>query len=156
MEHATIYEIILRTQCDAYCQIMYTLDRIARCDDGLLFEANKEQPSTERIAAFSNRKTELINEILEQTDHICENQEKLIGAMSLVIDATSHPLWERLNILQELVSHKMEQLLLNEDRSNPALYRSLTQYKERLELDRLIAKVPQENRQVFYFKPGKE
>ena len=155
MEHSSIYEIILKTQCDSYCQIMYLLDRISRCDDGLMFEANKEEPSAEKIAGFTNRKNDLVNEVSKITEQICQNQEKLIRAISLTIAATTHPLWERLNILQELVAHKIDQLLLNEDRSNPVLFQSLSQYKERLELDQLIAAVPKENRQVFYFHPGK-
>ena len=153
MENASIYEIILKTQCDSYNQILYLLDRISRCDDGLIFEASKDTPSVQRINDYTNHKSDLIAEIDRLTSSIEKNQIKLVGAMSLVIDAKSHPLWERLNILRELVSRRIDHIIFDEDKRNTLLCDSLTAYKDRLELDREIAKVPPEKRKIFIYKP---
>lgn len=153
MEEETIYEIILKTQCDSYNQILFLLDRISRCDDGLVFEAAKDTPSVQKLSDFTNHKNYLISEIDKLSLFIADNQVKLNGVMSLLISPTSHPLWERLTILQELVERKLSRIILNEDRVNPALCESLTQYKERLELDIKIAEVPLNKRKIFFFDP---
>ena len=153
MEHESIYEIILKTQCHAYNQILYLLDRISRCDDGLIFEVAKDTPSVQRISDFTNHKSDLIAEIDRLSKMIADNQIKLIGAMSLVVNAESHPLLERLRTLQDMVNRKIDHIVLEEDRENTALCHSLEQYRERLQLDYEISKIPKEKRKYFVYDP---
>lgn len=154
MEHEPIYEILLKTQCYSYNQVLYLLERISRCDDGLLIEASKDNPSVQKISDFTSHKNDLISEIDRITLSIQQNQIKLNGVMSLVVNASSHPLLERLQLLQELVTKKIDYVILEEDRENTYLCDSLTKYKERLELDKAISEVPMEKRKIFFYNPN--
>lgn len=153
MEHESIYEIILKTQCHTYNQILYLLDRISRCDDGLIFEVAKDTPSVQRISGFTSHKSDLISEIDRLTKMIEDNQIKLIGAMSLVVNATNHPLFQRLQLLRDMTNRKIDHIILAEDRENTALCMSLEQYRERLQLDYEISKVPKDKRKYFVYDP---
>lgn len=56
MDYRQNYEIFLKTQCDAYQQMLFAITQISECDDILLSSSTAETPDVDAIQAITSKK----------------------------------------------------------------------------------------------------
>lgn len=109
MDYRQNYEMLLKTQCDAYEQILFAITQISECDDILLSASTTEAPDVDAIQAITSKKDYYIQK-LDKLSLETEKEKGRIGdILYLYNDFYFHPLYLRMKQLQTMA--REDQLL---------------------------------------------
>lgn len=155
MDYKQTYETFLKAQCDSYQQILHLLTHISQCDDELLASTTGKIPDMKKVQAITQKKEHLIQNL----DVLSLNTEaaklQISDILLLCSDISSHPLYLKMEQLQDIAKEQMKHVLAKEDINNPSITGKLTEYKEKLETDLKIRDIPMEKRHIFFVFPTK-
>lgn len=146
------YEMLLNAQYENHERMMYYLTQIRFYDDALLSEAKKKTPDSGAIEYVTIQKDRMVKKIDQLTAEITKTQRLIIEYATDYLDSFTNPVWQKLEKIHQLVIEQFREVLSLEDQNNPAIEKSLSMYRQRLELDEMIKKVPKEKRQVFFVR----
>ena len=152
MENRNSYEQMLEAQCQNHGRLLHLLQKIGEYDQCLFSEASKSTPDTSAIEYCNIQKNKVISQLDALSREIVNLQIFIEEAAESFLDGSTHPLYIKLSQLRKITSEEFRQVLHDEDMKNPHLYKNLSAYRERLELDLKIKEVPQSKRQVFYMR----
>lgn len=155
MDYKQTYEILLKSQCDAYEQMLYAITQISECDDLLLSSSNKETIDADTIQNITEKKEyfiQLLDKLSVETE---QEKHRIADILYLYNDFHFHPLYQRMEQLQTMAREELEQIIKKEDTNNPTIVTKLTQYKEKLEMDIKIREIPMKKRKIFFIHPDK-
>lgn len=153
MDYRQNYEIFLKTQCDAYQQMLFAITQISECDDILLSSSTAETPDVDAIQAITSKKNyyiQMLNKLSLETE---QEKRRIDDILYLYHDFHFHPLYLRMERLQTLAREELEHVIKKEDTNNPTIVSKLTQYKEKLEIDIKIREIPMVKRKIFFIRP---
>ncbi len=155
MDYRQMYEALFQEQCDAYEQMLYAITQISACDNELLSCSNCEEPDVNKVQELTYKKDYYIKKLDSFSLTIEKNKGRLADILYLYNDFRTHPLYLRMEKLQELTKEELQELINKEDKNNPSVISKLTQYKEKLETDIKIREIPMEKRKIFFIYPEK-
>ncbi|MCM1184653.1 MAG: hypothetical protein NC337_14885 [Roseburia sp.] len=155
MENQQIYEILLRTQCEAYQNMLALLERIERLDESLAAITAQSRPDVNRIGRITAQKEQLIQRLDALSLHAVQANRELEGMSALCLQIGAHPLYRRSEELKLEAYRRVTAVIRKEDTRNPEIIRHLEAYQEALTLDLKIKDVPLSKRQLFLFVPKK-
>lgn len=153
MEYKEKYEIFFKEQCDTYQQILCVITQIANCDTQLIYYSACETPNSEILRSVTQQKAQLVQELNQLTQSAENARDRIEDILYLYHEFGSHPFYLHMKHLQQAAKIQLEKLLLREDRNIPTITNNLKVYKEKLETDIAIQKVPSERRTVFFLYP---
>lgn len=153
MDYRQNYEMLLKTQCDAYEQILFAITQISECDDILLSASTTEAPDVDAIQAITSKKDYYIQKLDKLSRETETKKRRIADILYLYHDFHFHPLYLRMEQLQTMAREELEQVIQKEDSNNPTIVNKLTQYKEKLEIDIKIREIPMEKRKIFFIRP---
>lgn len=155
MEYRQKYENLLQTLCNAYNQMFKLLESVEQCDKELARLSRINRPGVEEVCRVTEYKERLIV-TLDQISIATEPlHNQLDGIRTLCQEVDGHPMYLHLSDLQLLVYYYIRQVINKEDINNPDIINRLNDYKESLELDKVLSEVPQSQKQVFMLVPEK-
>ena len=155
MDYKQTYEMLLKSQCDAYEQMLYALTQISECDDLLLNSSNKETIDADTIQNVTAKKDYYIQKLDKLSLETEQEKLRIADILYLYNDFNFHPLYLRMEQLQTMAREELEQVIQKEDSNNPSIVSKLTQYKEKLEMDIKIREIPMEKKKIFFIHPDK-
>ena len=153
MDYRQNYEIFLKTQCDAYEQMLFAITQISACDDILLSSSTTETPDVDAIQAITSKKDYYIQKLDKLSRETETEKRRIADILYLYHDFHFHPLYLRMEQLQTMAQEELEQVIQKEDSNNPTIVNKLTQYKEKLEIDIKIREIPMAKRKIFFIRP---
>lgn len=153
MEEKQVYEIIIKTQCEEYRQMLLLMNRIIRADEVLRDISLAQTLDTNKLHDITMQKEELVNKLDALSLHIPQTTKLLADASFALLHIENTPTFQQMKLLERKCQEKLTRLLEQEDQNNPAISAHLQSYKERLELDIKISEVPMEKRQIFFVNP---
>lgn len=154
MEYKEKYEIFFKEQCDTYQQILCVITQLTKCDTQLAYYSDCETLDAEILRSVTRQKAQLVQELNHLTQSAENAQDRILDILYLYHEFGSHPFYLHMERLQQAASIQLEKLLLKEDSNIPAITNNLKAYKEKLETDIAIQKVPSEKRKVFFLYPA--
>lgn len=152
MESRKSYEMLLEAQCRNEEKLLYLLSQIKNYDLLLLDESAKGTPDCSAIEYVNIQKDRLVKQMDSLSKEIVKTQLLIEETAENFLDGKTHPLYQKLSVVKEIVSQSFDDILKAEDDASTDIVRNLTAYKERLLLDDAIKKVPRSKRQVFFVK----
>ena len=155
MDYKQNYEILLKSQCDAYEQMLYAITQISECDDTLLKSSTCITPDVKAVQEVTAKKDYYIKKLDKLSLEIEQEKRRIADILYLYNDFNFHPLYLRMEQLQAMAREELEQIIKKEDSNNPSIVSMLTQYKEKLEMDIKIREIPMEKRKIFFIRPEK-
>ena len=155
MDYRQTYETLLKTQCDSYQQILHLLTNISKCDDELFATSTSEVPDIKKVQAITLKKERLIQSLDTLSLDTEAAKSQISDILLLCSEFSSHPLYLRMEQLQNIAREQLQHVLEKEDINNPPITNNLTEYKEKLETELKIRDIPMEKRQIFFVFPGK-
>lgn len=151
MEDRQIYEIIMKTQCEDYRQMLLLLNKICQIDEELKkLTINSTSPNTNKLQALSNQKEYLIEQLDVLSRRIPKTTTLLADASFSLHEMTHSKEYCQMRLLERKCQEKLNYIINQEDYVNPAIIAQLENYKSRLELDFKISQIPMEKRQIFF------
>lgn len=154
MDYKQKYEMLLKSQCDAYEQMLYAITQISECDDLLLQLSTRETPDVKNVQEVTCKKDFYINKLDKLSLETEQEKRRIADILYLYNDYHFHPLYLRMEQLQTMAREELEQVIKKEDSNNPSIISKLTQYKEKLEMDIKIREIPMEKRKIFFIRPN--
>lgn len=155
MDYRQTYETLLKAQCDSYQQILHLLTNISRCDDELFATSTSVIPDMKKVQAITLKKERLIQSLDTLSLDTEAAKSQISDILLLCSEFSSHPLYLRMEQLQDIAREQLQHVLVKEDANNPSITNNLTEYKEKLETELKIRNIPMEKRQIFFVFPGK-
>ena len=155
MDYRQTYETLLKAQCDSYQQILHLLTNISRCDDELFATSTSVIPDMKKVQAITLKKERLIQSLDTLSLDTEAAKSQISDILLLCSEFSSHPLYLRMEQLQDIAREQLQHVLVKEDTNNPSITNNLTEYKEKLETELKIRDIPMEKRQIFFVFPGK-
>lgn len=155
MNYRQNYEMLLKSQCDAYEQMIYAIAQISECDDTLLKSSTGETPDVKKVQEITAKKEFYIQKLDKLSLETEQAKGRIADILYLYNDYHSHPFYLRMEQLQEMAREQLAQVIKKEDSNNPSITSKLTQYKEKLEMDIKIREIPMEKRKIFFIRPDK-
>lgn len=155
MDYRQTYETLLKAQCDSYQQILHLLTNISRCDDELFATSTSVIPDMKKVQAITLKKERLIQSLDTLSLDTEAAKSQISDILLLCSEFSSHPLYLRMEQLQDIAREQLQHVLVKEDANNPSITNNLTEYKEKLETELKIRDIPMEKRQIFFVFPGK-
>lgn len=155
MDYRQTYETLLKAQCDSYQQILHLLTNISRCDDELFATSSSEIPDIKKVQAITLKKERLIQSLDTLSLDTEAAKSQISDILLLCNEFSSHPLYLRMEQLQDIAREQLQHVLVKEDTNNPSITNNLTEYKEKLETELKIQDIPMEKRQIFFVFPAK-
>lgn len=153
MEEKQVYEIIIKTQCEEYRQMLLLMNRIIRADEVLRDISLAQTPNVNKLHDITVQKEEWVNQLDVLSLHIPQTTKLLADASFALLHIEHTSAFQQMKLLERKCQEKLTQLLAQEDQNNPAITAHLQNYKERLELDIKISEIPMEKRQIFFVNP---
>ena len=153
MDYRQNYEIFLKTQCDAYQQMLFAITQISECDDILLSSSTAETPDVDAIQAITSKKDYYIQMLDKLSLETEQEKRRIADILYLYNNFHFHPLYLRMEQLQTMAREELEHVIKKEDTNNPTIVSKLTQYKEKLEIDIKIREIPMAKRKIFFIRP---
>lgn len=150
MSQRETYEKLLEMQCETFSKMIYLIQQIKKCDSNLRTEIQNHTPDLNAIEEITLQKESLIQSLDILSKSASTAQLEIHKYQLEFLDAFSHPLYLKLEALENMAMDKLNDLVSIEDSQNPTMIQQLTAYKERLELDIKIKEVPMEKRQIFF------
>ena len=155
MEKGQIYEILLRTQCEAYQDMLELLERIERLDEALAAISAQNRPDVRKISTITSQKEHLIQRLDVLSLHAKQAHQELEGMSELYQEISIHPLYQHMKELKLAAYQRITAVIKKEDQRNPDIIKHLEDYKEALTLDIKIKDIPLSKRQIFLFIPNR-
>lgn len=155
MDYEQTYEILLKTQCEAYKKMLQLFDQIEGLDGVLSKLSVQNKPDVNKIHAITLQKERLIQKLDEISLYTEQTQEKLENISGLCQKANVLPLYHRMEELKHRAYHRIGTVIHKEDSNNPGIIKRLTAYKESLELDLKIKDIPLSKRRIFMYMPDR-
>lgn len=155
MDYRQNFEILLKSQCDAYEQMLYAITQISECDDALLKSSTCETPDVKSVQEITAKKEYYIQKLDKLSLETEQEKRRIADILYLYNDFHFHPFYQRMEQLQELAREQLTEVIKKEDCNNPSVVSKLTQYKEKLEMDIKIREIPMEKRKIFFIRPEK-
>ena len=156
MDYRQMYENLLQTLCKAYNKMFRILEQIEKCDEALSLLTASNRPDADDVLAIASQTERLIQSLDRISLAIEPVHARLDGLKALCPEVSSHPLYGYMEDLQLLTYYDIRRVINKEDICNPEIVKRLNDYKESLELDVQISRVPQSQREVFLFVPDKK
>ena len=153
MDYRQTYELLLKSQCDAYEQMLYAITQISECDDILFQSSTTETPDVKSVQEITCKKEFYIKKLDKLSLETEQEKRRIADILYLYNDYHFHPLYHRMEQLQSIAREELEQVIKKEDSNNPSIVSKLTQYKEKLEMDIKIREIPMEKRKIFFIHP---
>lgn len=154
MDYRQNYEILLKSQCDAYEQMLYAITQISECDDILLHSSTSDTPDVKSVQEITYKKDFYIKKLDKLSLETEQEKRRIADILYLYNDYHFHPLYLRMEQLQTMAREELELVIKKEDSNNPSIVGKLTQYKEKLEMDIKIREIPMEKRKIFFIHPN--
>ena len=155
MDYRQNYESLLQAQCNVYEQMVYAITQIADCDDALLCASTSKTPDIKKVQELTSQKEYYVQKLDALSLETEQAKGRIADILYLYRDFHSHPLYLRMEQLQNLAREQLDSVITKEDKNNPSITIKLTEYKEKLELDIKIREIPQEKRKIFFIRPDK-
>lgn len=155
MENEQIYEILLRTQCDSYQNMLELLTRIERLDEALAAITAQNRPDVSKIDTITAQKESLLQRLDALSLHAKQAHQELAGMSGLQEEIRKHPLYLRTEELKLTAYQRVSAVIEKEDRNNPDIIRHLEEYQEALTLDVKIKDIPLSKRQLIVVIPDR-
>lgn len=155
MDYRQNFELLLQSQCDAYEQMLYAITQIEECDEALLKSSTLDTPDVKGVQEMTTKKEHYIKKLDNLSSETEQEKRRIADILYLYNDFHFHPLYLRMEKLQEMAREALAQLIQKEDSNNPSIVSKLTQYKEKLEMDIKIREIPMEKRKIFFIHPDK-
>lgn len=155
MDYRENYEKLLKSQCDAYEQMIYAITLISECDDNLLKCSTCDTPDIKQIPEITAKKEYYVQKLDKLSLETEQAKGRIADILYLYSSYNLHPFYLRMEQLQEMAREQLEQVIKKEDSNNPSIVSKLTQYKEKLETDIKIREIPMEKRKIFFIYPDK-
>lgn len=153
MEEKQVYEIIIKTQCEEYRQMLLLMNRIIRADEVLRDISLAQTPDVDKLHDITMQKEQWVNTLDSLSLHIPQTTKLLSDASFALLYIENTPVYQQMKLLERKCQEKLTRLLEQEDQNNPAITAHLKSYKERLELDIKISEIPMEKRHIFFVNP---
>lgn len=155
MEDKQIYEIIMKTQCEDYRQMLLLLNKICRVDEALKkLTLGNITLDTDKLQSLSNQKEYLIEQLNTLSLRIPKTTALLADTAFSLHEMTNSKEYCQMRLLERKCQEKLNYIINKEDYVNPAIVAQLKNYKSRLELDFKINQIPMEKRKIFFLKLG--
>lgn len=152
MESRESYEMLMEAQCRNEEKLLYLLSQVKNYDLLLLEETAKYSPDCGTLEYVTIQKDRLVKQMDALSIEIVKTQALIEEASESFLDGKTHPLYQKLQVVKEIVSETFDDVLAAEDIASTGIAENLTTYKERLLLEDQMKKVPQNKRQVFFVR----
>lgn len=152
MESRESYEMLMEAQCRNEEKLLYLLSQVKNYDLLLLEETAKYSPDCGALEYVTIQKDRLVKQMDALSIEIVKTQALIEEASESFLDGKTHPLYQKLQVVKEIVSETFDDVLAAEDIASTGIAENLTTYKERLLLEDQMKKVPQNKRQVFFVR----
>lgn len=156
MNYRKSYELLLNDLCGSYQKMLKILDRLDGFDRLLSEVSEERRPDADFVYAIATQKERL----LAQLDGISINVEqlhvRLENIMALCQEIAELPMYQYMENLQLLTYYRINAIMNEEAAETPQVIEKLTACKESMELDLMISKVPEEEKQMFWVVPDKK
>lgn len=152
MESKKSYEMLLEAQCRNYEKTLHLLSQVKDYDLLLLEETAKHSPDCGALEYVTIQKGRLVRQLDSLSIEMVKVQALIEETAEQFLDGRTHPVYQKLGIIKEIVSSAFDDVLSAEDDAGADIVKNLTTYKERLLLEAEIKKVPRDKRQVFFVK----
>lgn len=153
MNYKQTYEILLKSQCDAYEQMLYAITQISECDDALLKASTCKTPDIQSVQEITAKKDYYIKKLDTLSLKTEQEKHRIADILYLYHNFCFHPLYLRMEQLQTMAREELEQVIQKEDANHPSIVSTLTQYKDKLEMDMKIRDIPMSKRKIFFIHP---
>lgn len=153
-EYRQTFSALVQRQWDCFTKMMRALDLIQKYDEELVALCDECRPEPDKLRFVTTQKERLTEGLDKLSICVSTIQPQLESIISLCHELESGEEYRLLCRLQELTYLRLRQVLRNEDIQNPAIIGALTDYKESLELDKMISEIPAEKRKFFYMFKG--
>ena len=152
MESRESYEMLLEAQCRNEEKLLYLLSQVKNYDLLLVEETAKFSPDCGALEYVTIQKDRLVKQMDALSLEIVKTQALIEETAEYFLDGKTHPLYQKLSVVREIVSESFDDVLAAEDDAGTDIVKNLTIYRERLLLEEKIKKVPQNKRQVFFVR----
>ena len=152
MESRESYEMLMEAQCRNEEKLLYLLSQVKNYDLLLLEETAKYSPDCGALEYVTIQKDRLVKQMDALSIEIVKTQALIEEASESFLDGKTHPLYQKLQVVKEIVAETFDDVLAAEDIASTGIAENLTTYKERLLLEDQLKKVPQSKRQVFFVR----
>lgn len=142
--------MLLESQCRNYEKTLHLLSQVKDYDLLLLQEASKHSPDCGALEYVTIQKGRLVRQLDSLSIEMVKVQALIEETAEQFLDGKTHPVYQKLGVIREIVSSAFDDVLSAEDDAGTDIAKNLTAYKERLILEAEIKKVPRSKRQVFF------